>query len=215
MTTKKSGGAGRSWSMTLAVAVLVVAGSEGAVAAPVQVTFGGTISVFNPGPLPAGAPFSGGFLIDTSVPPTGTSIIDWLGAVQDFVFQTGSLTFTGNGANYRQFSNQFITGTFNSAGAVLNGVVPDTDPFVLTNVTWDWRTSFSPNNIVVSGLTREDFGFARIVLDFSHPTASLTDRTSILGLETLTFAVVPLPAAAWLFGPAVAGLVAFGRRRRA
>jgi hypothetical protein len=201
--------------MTLSVAVLAVAGTEAAVAAPVQVTFGGTINIFNPGPLPAGEPFSGSFLIDTSVPPSGTSIIDWIGAVQDFVFQAGSLTFTGSGGNHRQFNNQFITGTFNTAGAVLSGVVPDTDPFVLTNVTWDWRTSFSPNDVVVSGLTRDDFNFTRLTLDFSHPTAALIDRTSILTLQTLTFAVVPLPAAAWLLGPAVAGLAAFGRRRRA
>ncbi len=215
MKTMNSSGTGHAWPTTLAVAVLLVAGAEAADAAPVQVTFGGTVNIFNPGPLPAGEAFSGSFLIDTSVPPTGTSIIDWIGAVQDFVFQTGSLTFTGAGGNHRQFNNQFITGTFNSAGAVLNGVVPDTDPFVLTNVTWDWRTPFSPNNVVVSGLTRDDFSFTRLTLDFAHPTAALIDRTSILTLQTLTFAVVPLPASAWLLGPAVAGLVTFGQRRRA
>jgi hypothetical protein len=73
--------------MTLGVAMLVVAGTDDPVAASVQVNFGGTISIFNPGPLPAGEPFSGSFLDDTSVPPSGTSIVDWIGAVQDFVLQ--------------------------------------------------------------------------------------------------------------------------------
>jgi hypothetical protein len=46
-------------------------------------------------------------------------------------------------------------------------------------------------------------------------TAALIERTSLLGLETLTFAVVPLPVAASLCGPAVASLVVFGRHRGA
>jgi len=49
-------------------------------------------------------------------------------------------------------------------------------------------------------------GFDRSLLDFS--------RLSVDGKLAVTAAPVPLPAAAWLFGSALAGFTAFGRRRR-
>lgn len=200
---------------TIASRLIIAAallGPAGAVAAPVPdvlVTFAGTISNSNPGPLDAGVPYSGSFRIDGTVMPSGTSIIDWNNAVRDLVFTSGDNVFTGDGGRYRQFNNQFITGAFNVAGATLEGsvdVAGFAEPFLLTNISWDWRTSFPDNDVLVSGKTRDDFGFARLVLDFSNPEASVIERSAILGVQELNFTVVPLPGAIWLFLSAIGGL---------
>lgn len=195
--------------LILAVALLGSAGAHAAPVADVLVTFSGTISTSNPGPLDAGVAYSGSFRIDGTVVPSGTSIIDWNNAVRDLAFQSGDNVFTGDGGRYRQFNNQFITGAFNLAGATLQGsvdVAGFAEPFVLTNLSWDWRTSFPDNDVLVSDKTRDDFGFARIVLDFSNAEASVIERSAILGVQELNFTVVPLPGAVWLFLSAIGGL---------
>lgn len=200
--------------LIVAAALLGPAGAGAAPVPDVLVTFAGTISTSNPGPLDAGLPYSGSFRIDGTVTPSGTSIIDWNNAARDLVFQSGDNLFTGDAGRYRQFNNQFITGAFNLAGATLEGsvdVAGFAQPFILTNFSWDWRTSFPDNDVLVSGKTREDFGFARIVLDFSNPEASVVDRTAILGVQELNFTVVPLPGAVWLFLSAIGGLAAARR----
>ena len=205
--------------LILAAALLGASAVQASPVLDVLVTFSGTISTSNPGPLDAGVPYSGSFRIDGTVEPAGISIIDWNNAVRDFVFQSGDNTFNGDGGRYRQFNNQFITGAFNVAGATLEGsvdVAGFVEPFVLTNIVWDWRTSFPDNDVLVSDKIRADFNFATLTLSFSNPDATAIQRSSILGLQELNFTVVPLPGAAWLFLSAIGGLAAarrFGAQR--
>jgi len=184
-------------------------------AADVRVNFAGTVSASNPGPLTPSADFSGSFIIDASVIPVVGGLTTWPGAVRDFEFSSADLLFSGDAGFYRQFGNAFIAGGFSNAGATLDGIVidPDKGTFTLADVTWDWRTSFSPNDVIVSDKTRDDFSFVRLTLQFSNPDADAFDRASILGLSQLDFTIVPLPAAAWLFGGALLALVSLRRTR--
>ncbi|MCC5793610.1 MAG: VPLPA-CTERM sorting domain-containing protein [Chromatiales bacterium] len=206
-------------SAALVLALLTVGSLPVAQADNIRVTFAGTISQTNPGPLQPGAAFSGGFIIDVGVERTGTSIFTWPGAVTDFRLQAGDVLITANAGRYRQFGGGFIDGNFTNPGAVIDPlVIPDPvnegSDFVLTGISWDWRTSFpeGPGNLLEEAALG-DFGFRRIDLSWANPSASVIQRGTVLSsFSELTFTVIPLPAAAWLFISGL-GLLAMFRRR--
>lgn len=187
-------------------------------AASVRVSFGGNISSFNPGPLTANAAFSGSFILDDSVVPSGNNFNE---AIDGFVFNSGGLSFRGENGRLQilQTTNtDFLSGNFDIGNASVEGSVPDgVDSYTLSNVSFDFRL---PGTAIDTGLPvgfeLADFSFVSLVLDFTHPAANSIDRTTILrggSFDTLSFTPVPLPAAGWLLGSAT-GALAWRIRRR-
>jgi hypothetical protein len=97
------------------------------------------------------------------------------------------------------------------------------------NVFGDAATLFSQTDVLVegdaSGPRRTEFDFATplsaqqlvIEIDFSNITGSSQDN---IGIDNIRFgqnppALIPIPAAAWLFGSGLLGLIGLSRRKNA
>lgn len=207
----------------LVLAVLTLGGLQAAQADNIRVTFAGTISQTNPGPLEAGAAFSGSFIIDVGVERTGASVFAWPGAVTDFRLLARDVMITANSGQYRQFGGGFIDGNFANPGAVIDPVVipdpvNDESAFVLTGISWDWRTTFPEGaGSLLGEATISDFSFRSMTLAWDNPAVSVTERNTILASSSfneLTFTVIPVPAAAWLFISGLGLLATVGVRRQ-
>ena len=192
-------------------------------AAPVRVDFSGTISSTNPGPLGANAAFTGGFLLDDTVVPTLTTSAVYLNAIDDFVLSSGGRDFRGdNGRLQIQLaSSDFLSGSFSVGAASVDGSVPDgDDAYTLTDISFDFRLpagTLPGLTPLPAGFDLTDFTFIGLTLSFSHPTAGVIERNTILRgatFDTLTFSPVPLPGALWLMAGA-SGLLSLVARRRA
>lgn len=192
-------------------------------AAPVRVDFSGTISSTNPGPLGANAAFTGGFLLDDTVVPTLTTSAVYLNAIDDFVLSSGGRDFRGdNGRLQIQLaSSDFLSGSFSVGAASVDGSVPDgDDAYTLTDISFDFRLpagTLPGLTPLPSGFDLTDFTFIGLTLNFSHPTAGVIERNTILRgatFDTLNFSPVPLPGALWLMAGA-GGLLSLVARRRA
>lgn len=203
---------------TLAATCALGLALTSAEAAPVRVSFTGTISATNPGPLTAGAGFDGSFILDDTVLPTGTQFVD---AIDDFEFVSGGITLRGENGRLQLLqttATDFLVGSFNTGNASVAGSVPDgSEVFALSNISFDFRLPGTAINgtVLPSGFELDDFSFVSLSFDFTHPTATGIERTTILranSFDTLSFTPVPLPAAAWLFAGA-SGLLTLRRRR--
>lgn len=97
-------------------------------------------------------------------------------------------------------SSVAITNIFDTTSLVLAGNIPTSGVLNVNALS----TAFGPNNVVISF----DFGAGTFTAD-----GDIAGNMVLLGTASGTFSVVPVPAAAWLFGSALLGL--FGLRRRA
>jgi hypothetical protein len=65
-------------------------------------------------------------------------------------------------------------------------------------------------------------GFLGVLSSFSSPSytgyvkmgTEVPGGTQTFGMDNVTYAIIPIPAAAWLFGSGVIGLIAFAKRRK-
>ena len=71
-------------------------------------------------------------------------------------------------------------------------------------------------NVPGPGTSEKAFGvISTVLIESILFSNTVNDGFSIDNVSGLSTSVVPVPAAAWLFGTALIGLVGFGRRRRA
>jgi hypothetical protein len=191
------------------IAMLLITG----VCHAVTVNFSGTMDQFNAGPYGGGTAFSGSFTLDETVMATGANNA-FLGAVDNFMLTIGTDDFTGENGKANQFSSSsgatdfFTINLGGSFGTVSGSAGTD----ALTGVSVDWRGSdlFDDPTVLAHDLTIADFSYKRVVFAF-ETSGSVIDNASEINFGSAS--VVPVPAAAWLFGSGLIGLVAAARRR--
>jgi hypothetical protein len=201
-------------STTLLGALLLSGASQA-----VTVTFSGTLDGFNAAPFSGGEAFSGSFELDESVVPTGSGTATYSGIVDNFVLDVGGYTFTGQNGRVQQSTSSgggtdFFTILFNNNNNTgsINGSVGINDIY---RFTVDWRGSdlFSDPFVIAQDLTTSDFNYRRITLGFNDGTANTSTIDNASDIAFGSASVVPVPAAVWLFGSGLLGLVGLARRR--
>ncbi len=181
----------------------------------VMVNFSGNISTFNPGPFAGGENFFGSFEMDESVVASGSSIKIFTGAMDNFTLNVGSFVFTGENGNIRQFSSAGGTSDFFSVSIdnIVGTLTGNVGSSILTGFKVDWRGAnlFDPTSQLANNLTIADFSYTRTTIEFDNTVFN----TAINNASDITFgpSAVPVPAAAWLFGSGLLGLVGIARRR--
>jgi hypothetical protein len=180
-------------------------------AAPVTVTFSGTVNQFNTGPFSAGTPFSGTFELDTSV--TVSPINRFLGAVDNLQLDIGGNLFTGDNGNLQQVNLtageallfNFPVGT---TSGTYNGKAFESMSFELRGP--DLFSNVS--QMTSKNLTTSDFTYISATFDFG----GVSDWVIVRGTEfnSVTVSAVPLPASALLLMPALLGLFGIARKKR-
>jgi len=214
--------------------LILLSGYSVTACAGVIVTFGGNLSNFNPGPFENTAEYSGSFMLDDSIAPTGPNN-NFDGAVTNFtvsIFETtGTATFTGTGGLLQQFSNAANTNNFVSihlggSNGSVNGSTSfsyiDTQTglsvdslFTLTNISFDLRGSdlFNSPLIVASNLDTSDFSYRRFVMGFERPITGVPigNWSSINTLRSVNFgdeqsSEIPEPSTLAIFALGMMGL---------
>jgi hypothetical protein len=153
-----------------------------------------------------------GHLYDTT--PTGSS---WTDAEAYAVSQGGHLVTIDDAAEMAFIQSTFLNGALGGETFWIGLTSPTgdwTDP-----ATWGW-VSGSTSTYRNWRAGQPDFGTGNndryAVVNFIHGNDPTWDNfpDSSFGTPRGIFEVVPVPAAAWLLGPALMGLVGFTRRRR-
>lgn len=185
----------------------------------VVVNFSGNINSSNPGPFSGGDFFSGSFTLDESISPTGVNN-RFSDAVNNFILEVNGNTFTGEGGDVIQ---RDLTGE-----DYLSITVDDTsttgqvDELSFTGGSFEFfgLNLFSDPTILANNLTIADFSQIRYIFRFgtfssNAASGNYLDITSFdFGSLNNEPSVVPVPAAAWLFGSALLGFIGFGRRKK-
>lgn len=183
----------------------------------VTVSFSGVMDGFNAGPFSGGTAFTGSFILDESVAATG-GVSTFSGAVDNFMLEIDGNVFTGNNGTARQFSSasgatDFFTVDIGGANGSVSGIA-GLDVFTGFSVDWRGPNLFSDTTVLAHDLTVADFGYTRVVFGFNNLTSeSVIDNASVINFGSVS--AVPVPAAVWLFGSGLLGLVGVARRKRA
>ena len=192
-------------------------------AASLRIDFTGTANEFNIGPFGSASAVAASFFIDLDTPDTGGAIPTFVGALQDLMLDVGASSFTGDDGKLDIVdipgSQIAVRGFFGSGDGMVSGSVPDSpEDFLLESIYLEARFDETLLLGDLTTLTVDDFGFLRLVLDFTHPTASLVERQLIMTtgeFDAVSVSVptaVPLPAAAWLFAGSLAALTRLRQR---
>ena len=183
----------------------------------VTVSFSGVMDGFNAGPFSGGTAFTGSFILDESVAATG-GVSTFSGAVDNFMLEIDGNVFTGNNGTARQFSSasgatDFFTVNIGGANGSVSGIA-GLDVFTGFSVDWRGPNLFSDTTVLAHDLTVADFSYTRVVFGFNNLTSeSVIDNASVINFGSVS--AVPVPAAVWLFGSGLLGLVGVARRKRA
>ena len=183
----------------------------------VTVSFSGVMDGFNAGPFSGGTAFTGSFILDESVAATG-GVSTFSGAVDNFMLEIDGNVFTGNNGTARQFSSasgatDFFTVDIGGANGSVSGIA-GLDVFTGFSVDWRGPNLFSDTTVLAHDLTVADFGYTRVIFGFnSLASDSVIDNASVINFGSVS--AVPVPAAVWLFGSGLLGLVGVARRKRA
>ena len=195
----------------VAFLILAVAGlcAGSAHAALVEIRFRAASDQFGVGPFSSGTPVVGSFLLDLDAPRGGTpNAPSYLAAVQGLSVSIGGIPFTGGGADLNLLplgSGLLAVSAHAGVGhGSVNGSIPGTD-YRLREARFEARfpAVLFPDRLVE--LRLNDLTLLNVVFEFSHPTATLTQRSLVLGqgeFSALSAQVIPLPGMAWIFGSA-------------
>jgi hypothetical protein len=172
-------------------------------AASVMVTFSG-VTGSNPGPYTSPANYSGSFIINGSDVATAT--------VDDLQITVEGDSYSATGGSLNQFAGKY----FNVGG--FSGFTSTGSPFTFEGFSVDWRAPvggvFSSTTVVANNLTEADLNYRRVVIDFvegSHGGA-IIDHADTVSFSTLNVSAVPVPAALFMFAPALLGFMGLRRK---
>jgi len=186
-----------------------------------EVTFAQNLPIFGISPGP-GSPVVGFFIYDTNAPDQDPGDPD-LGIYNSgsMGIEIGGLTITNNftplQVTFDNTGSNDLWGTSIGMGAGQPSILVDGVP------TPDAQLSFSftqPDGLLTSDAQPSLIDLAllevsqfNLVQEFP---GNLSDRVVIFDkLISFNASVVPIPAAIWLFGTALIGLIGFGKRRKA
>ena len=172
-------------------------------AASILVTFSGA-PTFNPGPYTWGTPYSGSFVINGTDVATAT--------VDDLQITVGGDIYTATGGSLNQFSGQFFSvggfTSYSSAGS----------PYTFEGFSVDWRAPiggvFSSSTVVASNLTEADLNYRRTYIDFVEGSygGTIIDQADTISFSSVHVSAVPVPAALFMFAPALIGFMGLRRK---
>lgn len=198
---------------TMLVGALLVSGTSQAI----TVDFNGVLDPFNVAPFTNGDAFTGSFNLDEAIVPTGTNTKTFTGVVDNFTLDVAGNLFTGQNGRVQQFTGSgggtdFFSLLLGGNNGSISGAVGVN---TITKFTVDWRgpALFTDPAVLAQNLTTSDFSFRRITMRFSDGS---TATTTIDNASQITFgsaSVVPVPAAVWLFGSGLLGLLGIARRK--
>lgn len=136
--------------------------------------------------------------------------------------QSAPVVSTGGSLTIDDGYGNFLTAdlSFNEIYTIGSGGIIDTDGGTTANLS---NIQYTGPVLDLIQLFQEQPGTQTVTFTFNNPTRTVTDlkNAGTPGNPALTtgyssqITTVPLPAAAWLFGSALAGLTAVARRRRA
>ncbi len=194
----------------ISIAALILF-SAVAQAAPVTVSFSGTLDMFNTGPFAAGTTFSGTFELDSSV--AVSPVNRFPGAVDNLQLNIGGNLFSANNGDLQQVDLivgralmfSFPVGTTSGS---YNGYDFERMSFELRGP--DLLSDVS--QMLSTNLTTSDFTYITANFDFG----GVLDWVLAGGHEfnSVTVNAVPIPASLFLFAPSLLGLLGLSARRR-
>ncbi len=182
----------------------------------VTVNFSGVLDPNNVAPFTAGDAFTGSFELDESVIPTGSSTATYTGIVDNFILDVAGNIFTGQNGRVQQLTGNgggdFFTISIGGNNGTVSGSIGAN---TINRFTVDWRgpALFPDPFVLAQDLTTADFNYRSITIRFSDGS---TTTTTIDNASDITFgsaAVVPVPAAVWLFSSGLLGLAGIARRK--
>ena len=152
-----------------------------------------------------------------------------LGGANSYITTSGTATYgasTLTNANLRNFSliDQNVTQPLNAATESATKsfyIAPGGNPvYSQASGLWTWNGKTSINTIAGVGSTPSNLFFLTGTGIIGHATPTLEGTATFNGglftfTSNNTVSAVPLPAAFWLLGSGLAGLVGVGRRRSA
>ena len=207
--------------MRLPIALLLLLSSSLA-QATIMVDFNGTLDGLTDIPFNAGDSFTGSFELDETVIPTGTTLKTFSGAVGDFQLNIDGNSFTGVNGRYRQFNNNtadFIRMTIgHTIGTVTGSVTNSGTTYSLESVSVEWNgflgELFTDPAVIASNLNILDFGTYHVIFDFRDSDNNLFRvRDNPTQITFGSASPVPVPAAVWLFGSGLVGLLGFSKKK--
>ncbi|VAW76723.1 hypothetical protein MNBD_GAMMA15-167 [hydrothermal vent metagenome] len=185
----------------------------------ITVTFSGTLDPNNVAPFAASDTFSGSFELDESVVPTGGSTATYTGIVDNFTLDVAGNIFTGQNGRVQQFTGSgggtdFFTLSLGGSNGTISGSVGTN---TINRFTVDWRGAalFPDPFVLAQDLTTGDFSYRRFTLRFNDGTTTTTTIDNAADITFGSATVVPVPAAVWLFGSGLVGLIGVAKRGKA
>lgn len=179
--------------------------------------------------------FSGSFSFSTNTSGFNVEVVQSTG-VGDSIGLDGTLSGTFFIGPVSGGTSAFNTADVDGTGMMTIG---DTVSGILTaKVTFDAIATFGSGGVIQGSGNMYDFSYSAgtggtnsdlstlaafpsasqtVTFQFKSPT-SLTELTTVGGTSqsfSSTISAVPIPAAAWLFGSALAGITVLGRRKKA
>jgi hypothetical protein len=133
---------------------------------------------------------------------------DWLLILLPESMTINSFEVTPDGSEVRSVT--YFTGNINAAGDI-SGLTPTTLPAFTNGAGFDTQqdVSLAKSNAAAT-VNVTGTGYRNVLL----VGASLTDNNASITLTNLNVSTVPVPAAVWLFGSALAGLALRRKQKR-
>jgi hypothetical protein len=195
-----------------AMGLSVTATSTQAATLTSLVITGGTfqMGVFTPAPNVI-TDFSGANLIDAYNPATWDTTVAQIGPAPGAVM---AWDFNSGGVWANAFTAASVAGVSGGGPVPSGDVTGSTLTLNLSALFVNWKDSFNQGNVAISG-TASGGANGTFTMDWTSlivggPFDGQIGTYNVSG----TYAVVPVPAAAWLLGSGLIGLVGVARRRR-